>query len=384
LQMQLFPIKARCRFGDIHQRNDAVDIETEAGAEVYACVSGMVKYGRLDMFGYTATIKGTDGRSYYYANLFSTSKRTKVVAGDVIGILGKDAGSDRAYLHFSICDINIGVSKYGGGLDPKDDLIKVMPATAKFKTIPINHQLKSNKFWPCEWGETVTGTVTNFIPDSPKEACLSIDLCGRQKNSYDRRIFKFIEDNNIVATVFASGDWIKGNHEFLVELLRKGAHIEIENHGYKHLPATYFGKRAYGMIGPVSKTWLRREVNANQQLIEKIFGVQPKFYRPGGMFCDEKAVDYIDKQLGLSTIGYSVLGDAGTTYTALQAETEIKGAKTGDIIIVHGNRPNRESGEGVVLGLNDLLSRGYKFVRLSQRKLVKVGDNNPNKMTERA
>lgn len=89
-----------------------IDIFAPKGTPVVACVSGIItSIGNEDnnpVGGNTVTIKGDDGKSYYYAHLNSISKEIKVKdnvnAGKFIGTVG-DTGNARGthpHLHFSI------------------------------------------------------------------------------------------------------------------------------------------------------------------------------------------------------------------------------------------------------------------------------------------
>jgi hypothetical protein len=93
-----------------------IDIFAPKGTPVVACVSGKItSIGNAvnnTVGGNTVTIKGDDGKSYYYAHLDSISKEIKVkgdvVAGKFIGTVG-DTGSAKGthpHLHFSIYEGN--------------------------------------------------------------------------------------------------------------------------------------------------------------------------------------------------------------------------------------------------------------------------------------
>ena len=59
-----------------------------------------------------------------------------------------------------------------------------------------------------------------------------------------------------------------------------------------------------------------------------------------------------------------IRADEGATLPAASVARRIEGAKDGDVIIAHVNKPDRPSGAGVVQGVLALKARGYVFVKL--------------------
>jgi peptidoglycan/xylan/chitin deacetylase (PgdA/CDA1 family) len=66
--------------------------------------------------------------------------------------------------------------------------------------------------------------------------------------------------------------------------------------------------------------------------------------------------------------GFSILGDAGATFSAPKVAQQLISAHSGDIVICHMNHPEGGTREGVIEGVNTLLKEGYTFVRLSDVK----------------
>ena len=52
--------------------------------------------------------------------------------------------------------------------------------------------------------------------------------------------------------------------------------------------------------------------------------------------------------------------------------TRLKHIHSGDIIIARMNKPASDSAEGLSIGLQSLLDKGFRFVRLDQVKLQQV------------
>lgn len=217
---------------------------------------------------------------------------------------------------------------------------------------------------PLQWGENVTGVTTGFY-SSKKEVALTFDACGGSAKSsqYDAALIDFLIRNKIPATLFINARWIQTNPE-LFKTLSSNSLFEIANHGTAHKPLSVNGKSVYGIQGTTSKNEVLEEINGNSDLIEKITGKRPLFFRSGTAYYDEEAVK-IARQNGVEIGGYSVLGDAGATWNADKVAMQIANAKTGDIILAHMNHPESGTAKGVEEGVKILREKGFVFVRLS-------------------
>ena len=78
----------------------------------------------------------------------------------------------------------------------------------------------------------------------------------------------------------------------------------------------------------------------------------------------------IAERLGHQVIGFSVLGDAGATYTEQQVTAALLTSAAGSIIILHMNHPESGTAEGVIAAVPELHKRGFRFVRLSDYPLL--------------
>ena len=220
---------------------------------------------------------------------------------------------------------------------------------------------------PKKWSENLDGIIKNFENNGKfgeKAVALTLDLCGAKNDDLDERIVEFLEKKHIKATFFVNFRWIE-KFPLKFERLYKNPLFEIENHGTFHRPASLNGAEIYGIKGTANSSELYDEVAKNTDLIERITGKRPKFYRSGTAYYDEFAVSQI-YDIGFVPVGFSVLGDAGATLSKENVAKAFRTAKNGDIIIAHANRPEKPSGEGVVIGLEELLENGFKFIRLDE------------------
>jgi len=220
---------------------------------------------------------------------------------------------------------------------------------------------------PLQWGENVTGVVTKFHSDT-KEVALTFDACGGSERSsqYDAGLIDFLIQNRIPATLFINARWIDSNPETFARLASDPL-FEIANHGTAHRPLSVEGKSVYGIGGTASAEEVVQEIEGNSRKIEKLTGKRPLFFRSGTAYYDEVAVEIAHKE-GVEIGGFSVLADAGATFSAPKVAQQIKNAHPGDIIIAHMNHPESGTREGVIEAVNALKAEGFSFVRLSDVK----------------
>lgn len=220
---------------------------------------------------------------------------------------------------------------------------------------------------PVQWGENVTGVVTTFTAPK-KEVALTFDACGGSARSsqFDAGLIDFLSENRVPATLFINSRWIQSNPEAFARLAANPL-FEIANHGTAHRPLSINGKSIYNIPGTASPEEVEREINGNGDLIEKLTGKRPAFFRSGTAYYDEHSVA-IARKNGVEVAGFSVLGDAGATFSAPKVAQQLTGARSGDIFLFHMNHPESGTREGIIEGIAKLKAEGFDFVRLSDVK----------------
>ena len=220
---------------------------------------------------------------------------------------------------------------------------------------------------PLQWGENVPGVRTRLATDE-KVIALTLDACGSAKGSgVDAALMDFLAQERIPATLFINARWIDANPTLFRELAANPL-FEIANHGLRHKPASVNGRSIYGINGTKDASELVEEIELNASKIEAITGVRPKLYRSGSAYYDEVAVEF-SCFLKHEVAGYSVLGDAGATYTAAQVKAALLGAAPGDVILCHLNHPESGTAAGIIAAVPELRTRGFRFVRMSDYPL---------------
>ena len=216
---------------------------------------------------------------------------------------------------------------------------------------------------PREWGERVPGVKTR-LATREKVIALTFDACGSAKGmALDGRLVEFLEKEQVPATLFINGRWI-GPNRAAFDRLAANPLFEIANHGLRHRPASVNGRSAYGIAGTKTVAELVDEIESNARDIAALTGRKPRFYRSGTAYYDEVAVR-VAAELGEDVAGFSVLGDAGATYSRDQVRRALLSAVSGDIVILHMNHPESGTAAGVMDAVPELKRRGFRFVRLS-------------------
>jgi len=219
---------------------------------------------------------------------------------------------------------------------------------------------------PQQWAEKVPGVKTR-LDTQEKVIALTFDACGFEGDGYDTGLIRYLVQERVPATLFICGRWIDQNPEIFKQL---AANIlfEIENHGYQHKPCSVTGQSVYGIKGTASPGEVFDEIEKNGQKMQQLTGRKPKYYRSGTVYYDEVAVE-IAGVLGYRVVGFSVLGDRGATYSAVQVKAALLTAEPGSIIICHMNHPEKETAEGIIAAVPELKKRGFRFVGLSEYNL---------------
>jgi peptidoglycan/xylan/chitin deacetylase (PgdA/CDA1 family) len=194
---------------------------------------------------------------------------------------------------------------------------------------------------------------------------LTFDACSGPKGSgYDPKLINFFTSEAIPATLFISGKWMGANPDIFQTLARNPL-FEIENHGLNHKTCSAIGRSAYGIEGTKSAGEIYDEIELNALRVLTLTGRKPKYYRPGTSYCDEICVE-IANALGYEVVNFSVLGDAGATYSKKQVKEALWNAPSSSIILMHMNHPEAETAKGVIAAIPELKKRGFRFIKLSE------------------
>jgi peptidoglycan/xylan/chitin deacetylase (PgdA/CDA1 family) len=206
------------------------------------------------------------------------------------------------------------------------------------------------------------------LPEQAAEntVALTLDACG---GGVDPRILAFLVERQIPATVFATRRWIRRNPEALETLKANAGLFDVENHGANHVPAVIGAEKSvYGLQGSADLDALKREVVAGAAAVKAATGVAPRWYRGATGRYDPEALKAIEA-LGYRIAGFSLNADRGASLSADGVAARLRKARGGDIIIAHLNKPDSGTGAGLIIGLQALLDRGFRFVVLREQRI---------------
>jgi peptidoglycan/xylan/chitin deacetylase (PgdA/CDA1 family) len=259
--------------------------------------------------------------------------------------------------------LGLGVHSQTGYLK-NSDLIKVLYQDSSYmqKRESIAKTYAHAK--PGHWGEFIKGVDTDIITKR-KIIALTFDACGgKNGNGYDKELIEFLRTEKIPATLFFTGKWIDHNLELFQELA-KDTLFEIENHGLNHQPCSVDGESAYGIHGTPDAAKAYDEIEANEIKIERITGRRPLFYRSATAFIDE-ACAKIAGQLKVIVISFDVLSGDAVPNTSVNTivNNVLKNIRSGAIVIMHMNHPERNTFEALRIIVPDLRKEGYTFTHL--------------------
>lgn len=238
----------------------------------------------------------------------------------------------------------------------------------EFKATPSrNINISDFERTPTEWGENVTGVKRRFQTDK-KEIALTFDACGGDYgNGYDEKLITYLRENNIPATLFINERWIIENKEIFLELADNPL-FRIENHGTNHSPLSVNGGEAWGISATKSVEEAYEEIMHNHETVKQLTGREMTLFRSGTAYYDEIAVE-LANALGYEVVNYSILGDAGATFSSDQVKRALLRAEPGDIALLHMNQPNSGTAEGVRQAIPLLIEQGFEFVLLEGKML---------------
>jgi murein DD-endopeptidase MepM/ murein hydrolase activator NlpD len=114
--------QGRIERGGTHGGFPAIDIFAPVGTPILAPTDGVSAPGTYPLGGNASTLRGSDGRFYYFAHAQAPMRGGRVKKGDIIGYVG-NSGNARAtasHLHYAVASNPDVFDRYNGSgdLDP--------------------------------------------------------------------------------------------------------------------------------------------------------------------------------------------------------------------------------------------------------------------------
>lgn len=205
---------------------------------------------------------------------------------------------------------------------------------------------------------------------------LTFDLCEQADDvtGYDRAIVNTLRDQQVHATFFAGGKWLR-NHEEKAQQLMADPRFEIGNHGWTHgnlrmLSGQHMREQIVWTQAEYQRIWQRLAERAERQgLGEAMRGVpaQPNTLRFPYGTCSPESLRTVN-ELGLKAIQWDVVsGDAAKGQApAVMAQRIIQQVKPGSIVVFHANGRGHGTSAALPSVVKELREKGYRFVTVSE------------------
>lgn len=224
------------------------------------------------------------------------------------------------------------------------------------------------------------GTIRSVNPISDlKYVAITLDYCElcTNINGYQTQVIKLLREENIPATLFISGKWMRSHPEITQQLIVDPL-FEIGNHAWSH---------ANMALTPVEV--IDRQVLATQmqykllrdQIAQKALKVgleqemklvpeQPTLFRLPYGRCNEMALQRL-QHLGLKVVQWSHVGLEGHLATEEECEAFVSKVENGSIILLHGNNVPKYTLNFLEKIIPLLRKKGFKFLMVS--RLLETG-----------
>jgi len=203
-------------------------------------------------------------------------------------------------------------------------------------------------------------SAVNFIYHGDRDkpyVALTFDLCQKPEYPawFDQGIVDVLTQNNVPATFFMGGDWMR-THVDETLLLASNPNFELGNHSWSHpdLPG-------------LSEEIISQEIVKTQNLLYQLTGRQSTLFRlPSGKY-DDLTLSVIAWH-GLQTIQWDVeTGDPDPTIDAERMNWAVRErVQNGSIIIMHANGRGWHTAEALPQMVEYLRGQGYTLVTVSQ------------------
>jgi peptidoglycan-N-acetylglucosamine deacetylase len=230
---------------------------------------------------------------------------------------------------------------------------------------------------PTMGGASGLGVVRRVaLPAGEKLLALTFDLCetAGETAGYDGAIIDYLRANRVKATLFAGGQWLMSHRERGLQLLSDPL-FEIGTHGWVHRNTRLIsgGELRREMLAPgLAFASLRSELKGAQCAArhEAAFSAipeRPTLFRFAFGACNGEGLQ-VAADAGLVAVQWDVAtGDPSPSRPARAiAETMIRGARPGSIIIAHANGRGYHTAEALPLAIPVLRARGFQFVTVSE------------------
>jgi peptidoglycan/xylan/chitin deacetylase (PgdA/CDA1 family) len=207
-----------------------------------------------------------------------------------------------------------------------------------------------------------------------KLIALTFDLCEQTGEiaGYDGAVVDYLRKEGVKATFFAGGKWLRSHEERARQLLADPL-FEVGNHteAHRNLRRLTGERLTNEILGPQRSYSAVRAALAQAQCMpaeamSRIPAAPTLFRFPYGA-CNAAALEAVSRA-GLTAIQWDVSSGDPDPHASAQAiaETILRRAHPGSIIVSHANGRGWHTAEALALAVPKLRAKGYEFVTVSQ------------------
>jgi len=229
---------------------------------------------------------------------------------------------------------------------------------------------------------TLRGSIRRVdLPENKKWIALTLDFCEQMHEiaGYDGAIIDHLRDQNVAATLFVGGKWMR-THPQRTQQLMADARFELANHAEAHRNLRSLSGRALQreILGPqqvyetlrtkLATNACYKTTNAGSPLPERL----TYFRFPYGA-CNRTALNAVN-DAGLLAIqwDFSAWDSARSQSATRIAKRMLRDVRPVSINLGHGNGRGHHTAAALRIAIPKLRKKGYKFVTVSQ--LLAAGD----------
>ena len=266
-----------------------------------------------------------------------------------------------------------------------EHIMRIIKHTFGNPEASLHDNLETNRQWREKVKRYLGGSIRRVnLPEDKKYIALTLDLCEskHEKTGYQRRIFNYLREHGIKATLFAGGKWMHSHPDKTMQLMtdplfemanHSWTHVNFRmidddkalrqvvwtQHKYKELKNRLYKKVRSMVIEDKSYEYLYKELRS---IPEDLY----LFRFPFGA-CSKRNLQLLEK-LNVPAIQWDVVsGDPDPGFSAEKiAERILEYSRPGSIIVMHANGRGVHSAEALPLFAPQLLEQGYHFVTVSE------------------
>jgi len=232
---------------------------------------------------------------------------------------------------------------------------------------PVNYQPIPSEF---------RGSIRRVdLPHAEKLVAFTFDLCenGNEISGYDSQIVDTLRAKGAKATFFPSGKWL-ADHDERGQQLMADPLFEVGAHSWTHrnfrlLPADEVKQDVD--LDLKEDRIIRERLHARSCYrangAENTVSARPPLFRFPFGTCNEQSLNAVN-DAGLLAVQWDVVSADPSPAQSAEAirKAVVNAARSGSIVVMHGNGRGWHTSEALPLLIDDLRKRGFEFATVSE------------------